>query len=139
MLDLILASLMSAAVSPAAPAAANPAAPAKSETRYCREMGNASSRMYAIKICKTRAGWKRYDACNSSVTRYCTPRNKGRATAFAMNDDSRIICRTVSVTGTRLKQQQACLPKREWDRMFQEANASVFKRIMEHSTMVPNQ
>jgi len=45
----------------------------------------------------------------------------GRETAFPLNEDSRIICRKLSVTGTRLKSESVCLAKREWDRMWKES------------------
>lgn len=39
-------------------------------------------------------------------------------TPFTNKDDSKIICRTVSGTGSRLDAQRLCMPKREWQRMW---------------------
>lgn len=121
-----------------APAAVKAAA--KAESKSCREMILSSSRLGMVKVCKTRAGWRRFEACHASVTRYCTPkriRAKLERTAFQNLDDARIICRDTVATGSRLAKQRICLPKREWDRQFQEANDSVNGRIRAHSTMVP--
>ena len=122
MLAFVMASMMVAASDPAPRQAASP----KTEpTRYCRELGSASSRSEAIKICRTRAQWLKWDGCHSA-TRYCTPKERlaitsglpGRETAFPMNEDSRVICRKLSVTGSRLKAVRTCLPQREWQRMY---------------------
>lgn len=41
-------------------------------------------------------------------------------TAFTNKDDSKIICRTLLGTGSRLNSERVCLPKREWQRMWDE-------------------
>ena len=136
MLALVLAS-MAAPAGGIAPSQAS--APAKEPTRYCREMSNASSRLYAVKVCKTRAQWRRWETCHGSVTRYCSPKKRvaslGRPTAFPLNEDSRIICRMLAVTGTRIRKAEACLPKREWDRMWRESSEGMLERQLEHSTL----
>ncbi len=33
-------------------------------------------------------------------------------------EDMRIVCRTLTGTGSRLNSQRVCLPKREWQRMW---------------------
>ena len=101
-------------------------------TRYCREIGSAASRNQAIRICRTRAQWQRREAC-VGATRYCVPTKRvasadlGRETAFPLNEDSRIICRRLSVTGTRLMSQKACLPQREWERMWKDSAEATLK------------
>lgn len=114
----------------------------EAEKRICREMGNASSRLYAIKVCKTRAGWRRWEACHSSVTRYCTPQDKalskasvGEKTPFALSEDNRIICRPMRETGTRIVIHDVCLPKREWERMWVESSEGLRDRQGDHSTL----
>jgi len=93
-------------------------------------MGSAASRNQAIRVCRTRAQWLRMKACNDSTT-YCAPKTKlasaalGRETAFPLNEDSRIICRRMSVTGTRLTSQRTCLPQREWQRMWDESRGTM--------------
>lgn len=138
MLDIMIASL--ALIGPAP--AAGPENSAITETRYCREMGNASSRLYAVKLCKTRDGWRRWEACHSSVTRYCTPQDKALSTAsvggktpFALSEDSRIICRPLRETGTRIVIHDVCLPKREWERMWVESSEGLRERQGDHSKL----
>jgi hypothetical protein len=115
-------------------------------TRICREMNNASSRLYAMKVCRTRAEWRRWEACHGSVTRYCAPKKAvvetaslGRETAFPLNDDSRILCRDLKETGTRIIVHQICLPKREWDRMWTDTSEAVRKLQGDFSTRAPRE
>ena len=109
-------------------------------TRYCREIGSAVSRNQAIRICRTRAQWQRRETCNGA-TRYCAPMKRlasvdlGRETAFPLNEDSRIICRRLKVTGTRLTSQKACLPQREWERMWKDSAEAALK-MQDQSTRV---
>ena len=108
-------------------------------TRYCREMGSAASRNQAIRVCRTRAQWLRMKACNDTTT-YCAPAKRmasaeiGRESAFPLNEDSRIICRRLSVTGTRLSSQNTCLPQREWRRMWDESRSTMSTLQDRHST-----
>lgn len=110
-------------------------------TRYCRELGAAPSRSQAIMICRTKAQWARTDAC-TGVTRYCAPSKRpaslsgvpGKMTAFALNEDSRIICKRLTVTGTRLTSQRTCLPQREWQRMWDESGGTMSSLQNRNST-----
>ena len=105
----------------------------------CREWGGASSRGEAIKICRTHEGWLAWDGCHSP-TRYCTRQQRmalnstfpGRATAFPMDDDSRMLCRKLSVTGTRVRSISTCLPQREWDRLWRDS-ADETRKLQEFS------
>lgn len=137
MLAIVMASMMVAASEPAPQLAAS----LKNEpTRYCRELGSASSRSQAIRICRTRAQWRAWEGCQG-VTRYCAPRTRaasaglGRESAFPLNEDSRIVCRKLSVTGSRLQTVSACLPVREWDRMWKDSAGAMLK-LQDHSTRV---
>lgn len=102
-------------------------------TLICREMFSAASASQALKICRTKADWKRWQACHGSVTRYCAPEKNeqladglvGKETAFPLNEGSRVVCRMLKVTGSRIQQVQACLPMREWDRMWRQGQESV--------------
>lgn len=125
-----------------APASAGAPPQRTQPTKYCREVNNASSRLYSVKVCRTRAEWRRWEACHGSVTRYCTPKkvtatasSLGRQTAFPLNENSRIICRPLKVTGTRIVTQEVCLPKREWDRMWVETSEALRERQGDHSTL----
>ena len=131
MLGFIMASMMVAASDPAPVQAASIEG---QPTRHCREMGSAASRSQAILICRTRAQWLRAEAC-SGPTRYCPPKKRVASleTAFPMNEDSRIVCRRLRVTGTRLTSQQVCLPQREWERMWKDSAAAALK-MQDHST-----
>lgn len=140
MLAFALASMLVTASS-AAPVSPSPSASLKGQpTRFCRELGSAASRSQAILICRTRAEWRAWEGCNGA-TRYCPPKKRttsggqtlGRETAFPMNEDSRIVCRQMAVTGTRLKSYRACLPQREWERMWKDS-AEALLGLQDRST-----
>lgn len=94
----------------------------KGPVRYCRAMVIGASRSGDVAICKTKAQWDDFDSCRG-VTRYCTPAQKAtmakkHATPFALTEDSRIVCRVLKITGSRLASQPTCLAQREWQRMW---------------------
>ena len=138
MLVFALASMLIASSDPApaqiASQTASQSASLKGQpTRYCREMGSAASRSQAVFICRTRAEWRKWEGCHSA-TRYCPPKQlPGRETAFPMNEDSRIVCRQLAVTGTRLRSIRSCMPQREWERMWKDS-AEVTFRLQDKST-----
>ena len=39
-------------------------------------------------------------------------------TPFTNLDDAKIVCKTVMGTGSRLNTQRLCMPRREWQRMW---------------------
>ena len=127
MLAFVMASMVVASSDPAPLQAASLK---EAPTRYCREIGSAASRNQAIVVCRTRAQWQRWESCRN-VTRYCAPTKRvalaaaGPETAFPLNEDSRIICRRLAVTGTRLTSQNTCLPQREWQRMWDESRSTM--------------
>jgi len=90
-------------------------------TLYCRNMVVGASKSGDIAVCKTRAAWADWDSCQG-VTRYCSPAQKAamraKYTAFALNEDSRIVCRIVNGTGSRLSSRKLCMAQREWQRMW---------------------
>lgn len=142
MLAIVLASLVAAA-DPAPPVEA--ASLKKAPTRYCREIGSAASYSEAIRVCRTRAQWLEREACQGA-TRYCPPKKKlamagvgGRESAFPMNEDARVTCRIVKITGSRLRSQNLCLPQREWDRMYNDAREEVGELQDNYSKMPKNQ
>ena len=129
MLALVLASL-----------SLNTAVPASDTIQpglICRPIVVGASRSGDIKICRTKAEWRRAEGC-TGVTRYC-PRKRGgmygKQTAFGLSDDSRIVCRIVKATGSRLANQQLCLAKREWDRMFIGGSEEATRLINQKSSM----
>jgi len=137
----MLALMMASMIVASSDALPRPAASLQGQpTRYCRELGSASSRSEAIRICRTRAEWLRFDGCHGA-TRYCPPRKRvainsglpGQPTAFPLNEDSRIVCRKLTLTGSRLRSQTACLPQREWERLWKDSSATALK-MQDHST-----
>lgn len=90
-------------------------------SRYCRLLVVGASRSGDLAICRTKAEWADWDSC-AGPTRYCSPEQKAairsKYTSFALNEDSRIVCRVLQLTGSRLRSKMACLPQREWQRMW---------------------
>lgn len=135
MLDLFVASMMVISSDPApiveAPKHTGP-------TLYCRELGSAASASQAIRICRTKAQWNRTETCQGA-TRYCRPTKRdaalGPESAFPMNEDSRVVCRILKVTGSRLRASNICLPQREWERMWKDSAETAFK-AQDQSTRV---
>lgn len=137
MLAFVMASMMVAGSDPAPVEAASMKG---MPTRYCREIGSAASRSQAVVVCRTRTQWQRWESCQN-VTRYCAPKKRvasaaGPGTAFPLNEDSRVVCRMVKVTGSRLTSQNTCLPLREWQRMWDESRATMSVLQDRHSTPV---
>ena len=120
------------------PAPAEAASLAGAPTRHCREIGSAASRSQAVMICRTRAQWQRIESCNSA-TRFCPSTKRlaslGRETAFPLNENSRIVCRYLRLTGTRLSTQKTCLPQREWERMWKDS-AETMRDMQDQSTRI---
>ena len=46
-------------------------------------------------------------------------------TPFTNLDDAKIVCRTMVGTGSRLNTQRVCLPRREWQRMWDNSKETV--------------
>ena len=106
---------------------ATDAKPAKNTTKSCREMLMSSSRLGAIKVCKTRAEWRRWDDCHRSVTRYCTPEKKTERLVSEWKSD-RMVCKDIKVTGSRLSTQRVCSTAREWRLAEEEAQKTIRDR-----------
>ena len=100
---------------------------AKKSTKSCREMLLSSSRLGAIKVCKTRAEWRRWDDCHRSVTRYCTPEKKN-ARLYSEWKHDRIVCKDIKETGSRLSTQRVCSTAREWRLAEEEAQKTLRDR-----------
>ena len=100
---------------------------AKKSTKSCREMLLSSSRLGAVKVCKTRAEWRRWDDCHRSVTRYCTPQKKSERLYSEWKHD-RIVCKDIKETGSRLSTQRVCSTAREWRLAEEEAQKALRDR-----------
>lgn len=96
--------------------------PAIKQSRTCREMFNSSSRLGAMRVCKTRAEWQRWEKCHSA-TRYCAPIK----TAF-LPDNQDLICKYLKVTGSRIAQEKICATRRQWDLAEQETQETIRNR-----------
>lgn len=93
---------------------ADAARPSKMQTVSCREMLMSSSRLGKIKVCKTRAEWRRWESCHSSVTRYCNPKKK-TVQVTGLDPSEKLVCKYIKETGSRVGQQRMCATKREWE------------------------
>ena len=140
MLGIVMVSLLVAA---SEPVAIPVGALNKQPVRYCRAMIIGASRSGDVSICKTKAQWDDFDSCRGP-TRYCGPDQKAALakkhyTPFALTEDSRIVCRIVSATGSRLRSARACLPQREWQRMWDESRATMGSIQDKYSKLVAGQ
>ncbi len=87
-----------------------PEAAAKS----CRDMSMSNSRLDRVKVCKSRAEWRRWDLCHSSVPRDCAPKKKTVRVA-GLSPSDKLVCKTFRETASRIGQRRFCATKREWD------------------------
>ena len=55
-------------------------------------------------------------------------------TPFTNKEESRIVCKTVLGTGSRLNSQRLCMPKREWQRMWDNSKEAMGSLQDNHST-----
>lgn len=131
MFTFLMASMMVATSEPLPTPAASLAG---QPTRYCREIGSAASRSQAIMICRTKAQWQRQETCQGA-TRYCAPRKRMASLAFPLNEDSRVLCKVVKMTGSRLRSTNVCLPKREWDRMHSDSMEEM-NHLQDHQSKI---
>ena len=132
MLTILIGSLLAAASDPAPVEAASLD---KDPKQYCRPLMIGISRSDDIYICRSKAGWEQWDSC-AGATRYCSPAEKasiGGYTAFPLNEDSRIICRVLKATGSRLSALRTCLPQREWQRMWDNSSETMGELQNRHS------
>lgn len=127
---LLIQAAPSAAASPAVaivPAVAPVASKPKTASKSCREMLLSSSRLGTIKICKTRAEWRRWQDCHGSVTRYCTPKKK-EAALLSEWKSNRIVCKDIKQTGSRLRVERVCASAREWRLAEEESQKALSDR-----------
>lgn len=96
------------------------------ESKTCREMLISSSRLGAVKVCKTRAQWQRWERCNSA-TRYCDPPRQQTVTVASLPGD-KLVCKYLKRTGSRLDQEKICATKRQWEVMELETQETVRDR-----------
>lgn len=124
MLALAMAAL-SVAASGAPPA--QPGSLKNQPVRICRALVSGYSRSGDISICRTKAEWARWQNCHRPTV-YCEPPQRaslGPNTPFPLNEDSRVVCRILKVTGSRLSSQRTCLPQREWQRLWDESRSTM--------------
>jgi hypothetical protein len=122
-MSLLLSALLLHAVS-ATPAVK--ASQAAEPRKYCREMLISSSRLGAVKVCKTKAAWQRWERCHSA-TRYCPPPAQQTVTVAALPGDQ-LICKYLKTTGSRIAQEKICATKRQWELAELEAQEAMRDR-----------
>ena len=129
----ILISILLLQSAAAEPGTSQPA-PAK-ESKICRDMMTSSSRLGAIKVCKTRAAWRRWERCHGA-TRYCAPPTRPTVTMVSLPGD-KLICKYVRTTGSRIEQQKVCGTKSQWDLADRETQEHV--RDIQSQSMAPDE
>jgi hypothetical protein len=105
-----------------APVSESAAAPPK-ESKICRDMMTSSSRLGAVKVCKTRAGWRRWERCHGA-TRYCAPPTQSTVTVVSLPGD-KLICKYIKTTGSRIEQEKVCGTKAQWELADRETQQHV--------------
>src|SRR5829696_3424725 len=105
--------VLASAGQPATVPTSEPAAAPAKESRICRDMMTSSSRLGAIKVCKTRTAWRRWERCHSA-TRYCAPPTQPTVTMVSLPGD-KLICKYIRTTGSRIEQQKVCGTKSQWE------------------------
>ena len=123
----ILLSILLLQAASATPAEATMAAAPPARThKICREMLSSSSRLGAIRVCKTKAAWQRWERCHSA-TRYCAPPRQQTVTMASLPGEE-LICKYLKETGSRLHQQKICATKRQWELAELETQEAVRDR-----------
>ena len=109
-------------------------------TMYCRNIVIGASRSGDVAVCRTKAAWAAFDSCQG-ITRYCSPAQKAairaKYTAFALNEDSRVVCRIMRGTGSHLSSTKVCMPQREWQRMWDNGSEAA-RNIQDNFSKKPN-
>lgn len=121
-MSLLFTAFLLQAIAPMPAGTSTIVAPVIKQTTHCRDMFNSSSRLGAMRVCKTRAEWQRWEKCHSA-TRYCAPVK----TAMLPNSDD-LICKYLKVTGSRIAQEKICATRRQWDVMEQETQETIRNR-----------
>ena len=125
-MSILLSALLLQASAVMTPASTDVTPTPPQETRTCREMLVSSSRLGAIKVCKTRAQWQRWERCHSA-TRYCPPPRQQTVTMASLPGD-KLICKYLKTTGSRLEQEKICATKRQWELTELETQGTVLDR-----------
>jgi hypothetical protein len=134
-MSILLSALLLQASAAMAPASAGAAATPVQQSKTCREMLVSSSRLGAIKVCKTRAQWQRWERCHSA-TRYCPPPRQQTVTMASLPGD-KLICKYLRTTGSRIEQEKICATKRQWELTELEAQETI--RDRQNQTVNPCQ
>ena len=125
-MSILLSALLLQTSAVMTPASTDVAPAPPQQTRTCREMLVSSSRLGAIKVCKTRAQWQRWERCHSA-TRYCPPPRQQTVTMASLPGD-KLICKYLKTTGSRLEQEKICATKRQWELTELETQGTVLDR-----------
>ena len=60
-------------------------------------------------------------------------------TPFTNKDDAKIVCKTTIGTGSRLNTQRLCMPKREWQRMWDNSKETMATLQDRQSKQMPGE
>jgi hypothetical protein len=136
-MSLLMSLFLLQAATAAAPADVTKAAAAPAQAhKYCRDMLVSSSRLGAIRVCKTKAAWQRWERCHSA-TRYCPPPRQQTVTVASLPGD-KLICKYLKTTGSRIEQQKICATKRQWELTELETQETIRDR-QNQSRRVPGE
>lgn len=111
---LVLIALATLVSESTAPVPATAMSQLEGEAMLCRDMAMSSSRLDRVKVCKSRAEWRRWDLCHTSVPRDCSPKKKTVGVA-GLSPSDKLICKTFRETASRIGQRRFCATKREWE------------------------
>lgn len=85
----------------------------EAEANICRDMAMSSSRLDRVRVCKSRAEWRQWDLCHTSVPRDCTLKKK-TVRVSGLSPNEKLVCKTFRETASRIGQRRFCATKREW-------------------------
>lgn len=122
MLSLIMSVAMAA--QPAATIAPTSFKNSEDAQLICRDMSMSNSRLDRVKVCKSRAEWRSWDLCHTSVPRDCAPKKKTVRVA-GLSPTDKLICKTFRETASRIGQRRFCATKREWELVELESQDSI--------------
>lgn len=99
----------------------------EAEALTCRDMSMSNSRLDRVKVCKSRAEWRQWDLCHSSVPRDCSPKKKTVRVA-GLSPSEKLVCKTFRETASRIGQRRFCATKREWQLVEFESQDAIRDR-----------
>ena len=106
----------------------------ETEAMSCRDMSMSNSRLDRVTVCKSRAEWRQWDLCHTSVPRDCTIKKKTVRVA-GLSPSEKLVCKTFRETASRIGQRRFCATKREWQLVEVESQDAIRNR--QSQSMLP--